>query len=337
MNLARWGLVTVGLVLAVAGCKDKAEPKYTECVALERESVPKAREACEAAVRADPLSEKGRAAAAKLPALEKLKREEVENAVRETGTTGTAPAGAEQARLYPLLVQAEAILLERQTIWRRTMAENQCQLAIDGDRAARKAACGDTFEAGGKRIRELEQSWTALMTAIGDPAVVSRLKTRWKAANDNGEYIAETPVKPATVTATATATATETPSSPFPPDPFCTTGRGTLAPQYGPVRFREKVAPCGSGDVCGFFYLAASSLTCQDGGDTAAEKAKKMLSDSGVSDGTVIVLIDVNGRRAAGIVFPSAETKQAFLTALGKPEDKLFTSYAVWRAYPRQQ
>ena len=93
----------------------------------------------------------------------------------------------------------------------------------------------------------------------------------------------------------------------------------------------------GPGDVCGFFYLAASSLTCQDGGDTAAEKTKKLLADSGVSDGTVIVLIDMNGRRAAGIVFPTAEIKQAFLTALGMPEDKLFTSYAVWRAFPRQR
>jgi hypothetical protein len=126
-------------------------------------------------------------------------------------------------------------------------------------------------------------------------------------------------------------------SSPFPADPLCPNGRALLDPQYGPVRFREKVDPCRPGDVCGFFFLAASSLTCQDGGETALGQAKKMLADSGVTDGQAILIIDVNGRRAAGIVFPTAESKQAFLTALGKPEDKLFTSYLVWRAYPRQR
>jgi hypothetical protein len=148
---------------------------------------------------------------------------------------------------------------------------------------------------------------------------------------------AKSTASPSATDATASATSTETPSSPFPPDPLCPNGRALLDPQYGPVRFREKVDPCRAGDVCGFFYLAASSLTCQDGGETALGQAKKMLVDSGVTDGQAIVLIDINGRRAAGIVFPTADSKQAFLTALGKPEDKLFTSYAVWRAYARQR
>jgi hypothetical protein len=223
--------VAIGLIAAVTGCSDKAEPKYTECVALEGESVPKAKEACEEAVRADPLSTKGRAAAEKLAQL----------------WQGPASSSA-----------------------------------------------------------QAPSSATAATTTSAAPET------------------------------SPTTTTTETPASPFPPDPGCPEGRGVLGSQYGPVRYREKTAPCGTGDVCGFFYLAASSLTCQDGGDTAAEQAKKMLADSGVSQGTVIVLIDVNGRRAAGIVFPTAEIKQSFLTALGKPEDKLFTSYAVWRAFRGQ-
>jgi hypothetical protein len=57
----------VTLVALVSGCKDKAKPKYDECVKLEAEwETVKARDACKAAAEADPNSRSGKLAAGKL-------------------------------------------------------------------------------------------------------------------------------------------------------------------------------------------------------------------------------------------------------------------------------
>jgi hypothetical protein len=57
-------------LLAAAACADKAKPDYEKCVKLEAEyKTVEARDACRAAVKADPNSKSGQAAANKLVSL----------------------------------------------------------------------------------------------------------------------------------------------------------------------------------------------------------------------------------------------------------------------------
>ena len=66
--------------LAASGCGDKAKASYDECVQAEGKwDFVKAREACEAAAKADPNSKSGKAAQAKLARL----REQAEKALAE--------------------------------------------------------------------------------------------------------------------------------------------------------------------------------------------------------------------------------------------------------------
>lgn len=61
----RWLVIFVGVV--ALACADKAKPAYEQCVKLEAEyETVKARDACQAAVKADPKSKSGQAAANKL-------------------------------------------------------------------------------------------------------------------------------------------------------------------------------------------------------------------------------------------------------------------------------
>jgi hypothetical protein len=77
-------LVIVGSFLMLAGCTDKAEPDYTRCLDLETKGeTQNARDACNAAVTADPNSKSGKAAAAKVTELQakldvKLKAEQAQ-------------------------------------------------------------------------------------------------------------------------------------------------------------------------------------------------------------------------------------------------------------------
>ena len=60
-------LVCAAVVLGLAGCSDKAKPKYDECVALESKwDTVKARDACKAAAEIAPNSKSGKLAAGKL-------------------------------------------------------------------------------------------------------------------------------------------------------------------------------------------------------------------------------------------------------------------------------
>ncbi len=60
-------LLAALLVVGASGCQDKAKPKFDECVRLESEwETIKARDACKAAVEADPNSKSGKLAAGKL-------------------------------------------------------------------------------------------------------------------------------------------------------------------------------------------------------------------------------------------------------------------------------
>lgn len=60
-------LLTLALVAAVAGCADKAKPKYDECVKLEAKwETVKARDACKEAAKISPDSKYGKLAAGKL-------------------------------------------------------------------------------------------------------------------------------------------------------------------------------------------------------------------------------------------------------------------------------
>jgi hypothetical protein len=74
-------LVAVGAL----GC-DKAKPAYEECMALEAKwEMIKARDACRAAVQADPDSKSGKAAQQKLAYLEQKAEEELEKQRRASG------------------------------------------------------------------------------------------------------------------------------------------------------------------------------------------------------------------------------------------------------------
>jgi hypothetical protein len=88
------------LLLGVAGCKDKAEPAYKQCVAAEANGdVLTAEVACKNAVHADEKSTSGKAAAAKLtamrPAIDKANKEKAE-------AEAAAAKAAEAARLQRL-------------------------------------------------------------------------------------------------------------------------------------------------------------------------------------------------------------------------------------------
>ena len=71
-KLALQSLMVAAIVVAVSGCKDKARPKFDECVALEAKwETVKARDACKAAVEISPDSKYGKLASGKLSYLNK--------------------------------------------------------------------------------------------------------------------------------------------------------------------------------------------------------------------------------------------------------------------------
>lgn len=104
--------IAVGLlVLLLVGCEDKAKPKYGECVAAEAKGdVLSAASACEAAVKVDPTSASGKAAADKLaamqPAMLKAKEERAaadKKAAEERRVADAKATGAAQAKRVALL------------------------------------------------------------------------------------------------------------------------------------------------------------------------------------------------------------------------------------------
>ncbi|WP_437839267.1 hypothetical protein [Sorangium sp. So ce1153] len=65
------GALVLASVLGAGGCKDEADPEYTRCLAMEQKGeLVLAARACEAAIRADPHSKSGVAAAAKLKGMQ---------------------------------------------------------------------------------------------------------------------------------------------------------------------------------------------------------------------------------------------------------------------------
>lgn len=89
--------VLVAALLGVAGCKDKAEPYYGECVVAEAKGdVLSAETACKRAIVFDSTSKSGKAAAEKLktiqPAIDKANKEKAE-------ADAAAAKAAEAARL----------------------------------------------------------------------------------------------------------------------------------------------------------------------------------------------------------------------------------------------
>lgn len=77
---------TIGVLMSLVclgGCADKAKPAFSDCVLMElRDEILEARDACSAAITADPTSEAGKAAAQKLeemkPRIEEAEREQAE-------------------------------------------------------------------------------------------------------------------------------------------------------------------------------------------------------------------------------------------------------------------
>ncbi len=89
-RLVRVAAVLLGAAL-LAGCTDKAKASYEECLKLEAKWDPiGAQAACEAAVKADPNSKSGKAAAAKLLALQ----EEAEKARAKKAASEPKPCKA---------------------------------------------------------------------------------------------------------------------------------------------------------------------------------------------------------------------------------------------------
>ncbi len=67
LRVAGRALLAVAVAAVAAGCQDKAKPKFEECQKFEAEwETVKARDACKAAVEADPNSKSGKLAAGKL-------------------------------------------------------------------------------------------------------------------------------------------------------------------------------------------------------------------------------------------------------------------------------
>jgi hypothetical protein len=78
-------LLALAVAVVASGCQDKAKPQFEECVKLESEwEIIKARDACRAAVEADPKSKSGKLAAGKLTYLnEQADKEQAEKDKKE--------------------------------------------------------------------------------------------------------------------------------------------------------------------------------------------------------------------------------------------------------------
>ncbi|MFI5301093.1 MAG: hypothetical protein ACHREM_23665 [Polyangiales bacterium] len=104
---------------------------------------------------------------------------------------------AEAIRIYPLLVQAEDLLKAAAQEKKDADGRQACylrSLAADPDNAIGALAfCGETDT---KKVEKRKAAWDALVATIRDKAITDRLATRWKSAEDDGEYVRETPKKP---------------------------------------------------------------------------------------------------------------------------------------------
>ncbi|MFI5300181.1 MAG: hypothetical protein ACHREM_19000 [Polyangiales bacterium] len=104
---------------------------------------------------------------------------------------------AEAIRIYALLVQAEDLLRAAAQGKKDADAIQTCylrNLAADPDNAlAALSFCGETDT---KKVEKRKAAWDALAADVKDKTITDRLATRWKSAEDDGEYVRETPKKP---------------------------------------------------------------------------------------------------------------------------------------------
>lgn len=131
---------SIGLVFS--GCADKAKADYARCVQLDISGdVGATWDACNAAIIADPNSESGKAAAAKLTALkpkyeawkiDQAKKEAEEKAAQQLAQAKAAAAAAEEQK-------ARELALEKAHAWRRAMLRekiSRSSLSVDDGRCA---------------------------------------------------------------------------------------------------------------------------------------------------------------------------------------------------------
>lgn len=107
-----------------------------------------------------------------------------------------------------------------------------------------------------------------------------------------------------------------------------------LSPSLGVIRRKveDANARCEDGDTCGYF-LQLASTTCAEGGDGIAQYVQDLINGHGFEgEATVMVYVDKRGVLGAGAVLPEYERKQALTRALGRPMDKMFPGYSVWRS-----
>jgi hypothetical protein len=84
-------------LLALLSCTDKATPDYQRCVALEAKGMlDEARTACTSAVTADPTSNDGRAAAAKIAAIDAKVQQDKERIVAEAAARAATDSKARE-------------------------------------------------------------------------------------------------------------------------------------------------------------------------------------------------------------------------------------------------
>jgi hypothetical protein len=126
-------------------------------------------------------------------------------AQKATGLLATYQA-AEAERLYPLLVKAEDLVAQCQTLWTANAGKQKCylnMLAANPDNAiAALAYCGDTDST---KQTKLQASLDQTIADIAVPAQTDSLKDRFKKACEEGEYEKQVPKKPSGAAA-ATAT-----------------------------------------------------------------------------------------------------------------------------------
>jgi hypothetical protein len=115
----------------------------------------------------------------------------------KAGDLKAAFQAREEARLYQVYLQAEKLMSECFVLWKESDQKHKCQTrvlyATEGNVWDTMAVCGD-FDDINKKEEKLKASWETLIAGVPKP---ESLAVRWTNACEKGEYVAQTPKKPA--------------------------------------------------------------------------------------------------------------------------------------------